>query len=313
MYMKTMDAVREHMLYRPMVPDDRDILFSGKVHTVDDKKDDTQFEAQSTHLTCFLGGMVGMGAKIFNIEHDLAIAEKLTDGCVWAYEIMSTGIMPESMDVIACKSVTNCHWNASLWEQTLDPQFDNREQMIKDYDKNKAMLEAKVEADRLEAEARFAAQEAERKAAEEAELLTQTTAESGSISHGDASDAKRASTTVISVHDEENKANSGTPDSEKSSLRKRLTIAETAEPQRTSHQEKLEKKLNDTKIELAGAAAPGREIEKPSVYVPEVPTPGEIVPDPYRPLNHKDYIASKLEQEGLVPGVVRSHNHYILR
>jgi len=64
--------------------------------------------AEVEHLTCFIGGMIGMGAQIFGIDGDLELAKKLTDGCVWAYGATKTGIMPEGAIVLPCKSAEHC-------------------------------------------------------------------------------------------------------------------------------------------------------------------------------------------------------------
>jgi mannosyl-oligosaccharide alpha-1,2-mannosidase len=53
--------------------------------------------------------MLAMGSKIFSRPHDLRLAEKLTDGCVWAYNATRTGIMPENFHVEVCYEKP-CHW-----------------------------------------------------------------------------------------------------------------------------------------------------------------------------------------------------------
>ena len=63
--------------------------------------------------------MVGIGAKIFEREADLYIARQLVDGCIWAYESMPSGIMPEIMNVVPCPSSGNCQWNEAIWHQAV--------------------------------------------------------------------------------------------------------------------------------------------------------------------------------------------------
>src|SRR6187402_470499 len=121
MYLKTIDGVRKWMLYRPMIPGDRDILFSGSVTTFGGQAQDLELSADVEHLTCFIGGMVGMGAKVFGLEGDLEIAKKLSDGCVWAYESTRSGIMPEGATVMPCKSAEHCTWNETAYWEYLDP------------------------------------------------------------------------------------------------------------------------------------------------------------------------------------------------
>lgn len=143
-----------------MVPENRDILFSGKV-TKRRGVAKLHLDTEITHLTCFIGGMVGMGAKIFELPTDVDIAERLTDGCVWAYESMPSGIMPEYAHVFPCESIKNCVWNETLWWAALDPlSAAQRERQIKTYEENKSMLAAQREEERKAEEAKVAAEDA---------------------------------------------------------------------------------------------------------------------------------------------------------
>lgn len=161
MYLKVIDAVREHMLYRPMIPEtDRKLLFSGTVYP--ENEDGWELDPEVTHLTCFIGGMVGMGAQLFDIKGDLEIAKMLTDGCVWAYESMASGIMAESARIVPCKEANNCAWNETMYNELLDPQYATREYARAEYFRNKEFA--------LKALAEAAQQEADRLAEEAAEV-----------------------------------------------------------------------------------------------------------------------------------------------
>jgi mannosyl-oligosaccharide alpha-1,2-mannosidase len=74
-----------------------------------------------THLTCFVGGLFGVGAKIFEHPDEIDIASKLTDGCIWAYESTNTGIMPEVFHTVPCANRDHCPWNETAWHDALDP------------------------------------------------------------------------------------------------------------------------------------------------------------------------------------------------
>lgn len=130
MYERAMDTVRKYLLFRPMVKDDRDIRFVATVTSSAPPSDtDTRslkYQYEGTHLTCFAGGMFGIGAKIFDIEGDMDIAAKLTDGCVWAYESTATGIMPETFEVLPCESMDSCTWNETRYWDALDPYVEER-------------------------------------------------------------------------------------------------------------------------------------------------------------------------------------------
>lgn len=142
-----------------MIPDtERKLLFSGAITIVEGILGDPPtvgFDAEVTHLTCFIGGMVGMGAKVFGIDTDIEIAKALTDGCVWAYESTKSGIMPESARTIPCESFSECPWNQTLWEQHIDPIWDKRDGMIADYDKNKARITKQRELAEIEEKQRL--------------------------------------------------------------------------------------------------------------------------------------------------------------
>lgn len=114
MYNTAMDKIKERLLFRAMTEDGRDILFPGNIYTTFSRSRE-KIEPQVEHLKCYLGGTVGIGAKVFDRPEDLAIARKLTDGCIWAYDIMPTGIMPEIMYVSPCKNMDNCEWDKKQW------------------------------------------------------------------------------------------------------------------------------------------------------------------------------------------------------
>lgn len=120
MYKKAMDAARKTLLFRPMVKGQRNLRFMATTGSLDPAKlgvlGPSDLEYESTHLSCFLGGMVAMGAKAFSIESDMDLAAKLTDGCVWAYESTNTGIMPERFRLLPCSKDKSCDWDEKLYQ-----------------------------------------------------------------------------------------------------------------------------------------------------------------------------------------------------
>ncbi|MCJ1461897.1 hypothetical protein MMC07_000496 [Pseudocyphellaria aurata] len=129
MYEKAIETVKKYLLFRPMIPDERDILLSGLVRTTGDLENpnDIALKPEGTHLTCFVGGMFAVGAKIFDRTDDLVLAQKLTDGCVWAYESTTTGIMPEHYLAAPCEGLEKCAWNETKYYQLLDPDSEYRQ------------------------------------------------------------------------------------------------------------------------------------------------------------------------------------------
>ena len=119
MYDKIINATKEYLLYRPLVEDKYDLLFTGSYTplTLDETtgRYNGWFEADSGHLSCFVGGMYAMGAKVFDRPEDLETAKKLTDGCVWQYSSTTTGVGPEDITPAVCKDMNNCEWNETEW------------------------------------------------------------------------------------------------------------------------------------------------------------------------------------------------------
>ena len=135
-----------------MVPGSRDILFAGSL-TTDGKPETKAVHVYETeHLTCFIGGMVGMAAKIFDIKGDLDIAKRLTDGCVWAYSSMPAEVMAESAVVMPCESMESCTWNETAYYYYLDPAGDDRDRQVEEYVAKKAAQEAEKDKEEKEKE-----------------------------------------------------------------------------------------------------------------------------------------------------------------
>lgn len=133
MYELAADAMIETLLFRPMLPDEsRNILGAGLYRALEregsTEKHSSRLLAEGTHLTCFAGGMFAIGSKIFQRQNDLDRAKKLTDGCIWAYESTTTGLMPETFVMVPCADTRDCPWNETLWREELDPYWESREE-----------------------------------------------------------------------------------------------------------------------------------------------------------------------------------------
>ncbi|KAM0250201.1 hypothetical protein ACHAQJ_008744 [Trichoderma viride] len=114
MYRGAMDAAVQNLLFRPMVPDHDDILFSGEFRA---GKTTGGLETDSQHLTCFVGGMFALGGKLFQIDDHVNIGERLARGCGWAYGRFPTGIMPEIFSMVPCQTLEACVWDEERWKR----------------------------------------------------------------------------------------------------------------------------------------------------------------------------------------------------
>jgi mannosyl-oligosaccharide alpha-1,2-mannosidase len=121
-----MTAMRRNIFYRPMTSDGRSILLAGQVDS-DGKTPvaNLKTEPQAQHLGCFAGGMVGLAAKIFSNSEDMDIAKKLVEGCLWGYENLPNGIMPEIMHTVPCTSQSQCNWDEQKWIDAVNASYDD--------------------------------------------------------------------------------------------------------------------------------------------------------------------------------------------
>jgi mannosyl-oligosaccharide alpha-1,2-mannosidase len=123
-----MTAMRRNIFYRPMTPNGEDIRLAGNVDS-DGKTLVTELktEPQAQHLGCFAGGMVAIAAKIFENKNDLLLGRKLVEGCLWAYEVMPLGIMPEIMHTVLCEKEDHCPWDEKKWKDGVNQSYEGDE------------------------------------------------------------------------------------------------------------------------------------------------------------------------------------------
>ncbi|KAG0647062.1 Processing alpha-1 [Hyphodiscus hymeniophilus] len=341
MYIKTIDAVRKWMLYRPMVPGDRDILFSGLVTTFGEPEKDLKLTAEVEHLTCFIGGMIGMGAKIFGLEGDLELAIKLADGCVWAYEATPSGIMPEGATVLPCESAEQCTWNETAYWEFLDPMFASRDQTLADYivqkearDAEKVRLAEAVltKADQELLDAKQAAdvpprtqhedvlrQEAKAKLSSSLTDLTHTiepapTLKPVSLRKRQFGAIEESKAVPRNFQDDVAQAKQNYKKDAANDIGAMQGVSSPSSAVTPKDNLYMDKTLA-TEVELRGLAA-GRQAEVPlQQHTPqESAATAETLPDPMRPLSHKEYVEKRIAQEALPPGYVTIRGRkYILR
>lgn len=120
MYEMAANAAVKYNLFRPLTPENADILLSGQVHvSAQGGKVQFKLEPQGQHLVCFLGGMFALGGRLFDRQEDLEVARKLVDGCVWTYKALPHGIMPEVFHMAAClgRTTAECGWDEAKWKR----------------------------------------------------------------------------------------------------------------------------------------------------------------------------------------------------
>ncbi|KAJ4365740.1 hypothetical protein N0V83_008360 [Neocucurbitaria cava] len=289
MYEQSMDVVKEHLIFRPMLPHGDDILFSGKLN-VPSNVDDTKvgdLEHENAHLTCFAGGMFGMGAKLFDRPEDLEIAKKLTEGCVWSYDMTASGIMPESFEVARCESMKECAWNETAYWEVLDPRSEyrlqNYKEQLKGYKKQLVSASSWYEA-------QLAAMTASPSPSADAIFETQATP---TLFYADTLDKRQ----LADLEDDMDVAVTPAPSVPIRQDRESVMGGEPEEGE--GPPTKVQPTLDIEEVAL-----------QPSLTLPAFP----MLYSPKPPLSHEEYVQSRIKEERLPTGVTRiGARNYILR
>lgn len=115
---KALETARKHVLFRPMLPEENDVLFPGRVLS---NGKIVELLPESQHLACFAGGMYALAGRLFGSESFVATGDKLARGCAWAHEAMPQGIMPEIFTLVPCRvpEPATCEWNETRWREDL--------------------------------------------------------------------------------------------------------------------------------------------------------------------------------------------------
>ncbi|KAK3377421.1 glycoside hydrolase family 47 protein [Podospora didyma] len=109
-----METAKKYLFFRPMVPNNDDILISGTVNAW--SSNETQLGPESEHLTCFIGGTFALAGRLFNREEDVEVGARLARGCAYAYRSFATGIMPERYNMVPCDPDKPCKWDEEKWD-----------------------------------------------------------------------------------------------------------------------------------------------------------------------------------------------------
>ncbi|KAF3763024.1 family 47 glycoside hydrolase [Cryphonectria parasitica EP155] len=285
MHEKTVAAVKEHLLYRPLTPDNADILFSSKL-TINPANElelprDGTHGYEVTHLACFLGGMFAMGGKIFDSDEDLDIGRRLTDGCVWAYASMPTGIMAEIAFVTPCLNAGSCEWNETAWHLAIDPNPRMREDQMEAYIERLAQW--KIDKDEaLRAEA----------------VLQQAAEELGTpVTH--AQDSKPHPKSGVPQRDRDDGSMGREDDVPYRAGRTKRNIDPVSGDTLAFDPSLLNQEAIEEKI---------RQMDEEYFGEPEVPS------KPHRPQTHEEFVADRIRNGGLPPGYTQvTSNAYQLR
>ncbi|KAH8879097.1 seven-hairpin glycosidase [Thozetella sp. PMI_491] len=107
-----LDAAKKHLFFRPMVPENDDILISGNVNMIDDKP---VLDPETEHLACFAGGTYAMAGRLLRRDEDVVVGARLARGCAYGYRSFASGMMPERLNMVVCDDP--CKWDERTWKK----------------------------------------------------------------------------------------------------------------------------------------------------------------------------------------------------
>lgn len=115
LWLRAASAIQQNLLFKPMVPHSRDLLFAGSV--INNGGVIHKLLPETGHLDCFIGGLFALGGRVFDLSDHLADGVRLAAGCAWAYEQFPTGVMPESLALVPCPNRNDfCKYNEAMFE-----------------------------------------------------------------------------------------------------------------------------------------------------------------------------------------------------
>jgi len=304
MYEWAIDVATKHLLARPMLPDEKDILISGEFHVPppvsnpavnSNPSNQPTLKPEGSHLTCFVGGMYALGAKLFDRKDDLTIAEKLTEGCVWAYDVTATGIMPEIFDVVPCDTIEGCKYNKTAYYDQIDPHEAMRRHA---YEQQMKVWEKQVESAAL---ARAVA------AAGHNALATSIPVNEVAIATAPASPQVLDPAAAAPVSD----LNAVQQELEKRQLVLPETESVIGTPPPDDEDEETFFETSTPTLPYTVGDAPVQQLNKP----PPIPTEEELERlRPVKPLPHEEYAEQLIKQGAIPPGMLHIRDRrYILR
>ncbi|KAK7531246.1 glycosyl hydrolase family 47 protein [Phyllosticta citricarpa] len=127
LYTRAMDTAVKHLLFRPLVPNNRDLLALGHARIVGNRREgeEIRLEPEWQNHVCFAGGMFALGGRLFNQSEHVDIGRKITDACIWTHQAFPLGIMPETSSLVPCakgsaavhneSSDMSCSWSELKW------------------------------------------------------------------------------------------------------------------------------------------------------------------------------------------------------
>ncbi|VDB96332.1 Bgt-1287 [Blumeria graminis f. sp. tritici] len=120
LYENFIEVAKEYLFVRIFNEHNANLSISGDVRV---SQASLTMDARNQHLTCFVGGMVGLAAKVLSRPSDLIVAEELTQGCIWAYDVSPNGVAPEIFSLSPCLHNYSCDWDDTVYEEAINKHY----------------------------------------------------------------------------------------------------------------------------------------------------------------------------------------------
>ncbi|KAF4447173.1 alpha-mannosidase 1a [Fusarium albosuccineum] len=130
MYLQAADATIEHLMFRPRLPGQDDLLMLGEAKVLPRTKE-VKLKTDVEHLTCFAGGMFALGGRALGRGDHVVIGDKLARGCAHAYSVFPHGLMPEIVEVEACPTREPCEFIPASKKEPLGFQARDRPYLLR--------------------------------------------------------------------------------------------------------------------------------------------------------------------------------------
>lgn len=127
-----LDAIIQHILFRPITPTNESVMMASPAYTSD------RYHITLTHnldiSSCTLGSTLALSAALTHNDTHLTYARLLTEGCIWttlhAPPSFNGNMMPRNFSMLACSSSElsnsdeDCSFDPNVWPEQEYPGFE---------------------------------------------------------------------------------------------------------------------------------------------------------------------------------------------
>ncbi|KAK7985340.1 glycosyl hydrolase family 47 [Apiospora saccharicola] len=121
MYRDAMDAVTKHLLFRPMTPDEDDILFTGSVYV--SSQNGPELDAEGQHLGCFVGACSAWAESCSTFPNTPRLQRKSPGAALGRTRPSPLASCPRPSPCTPARAWESCAWDEVYWQGTGDKRL----------------------------------------------------------------------------------------------------------------------------------------------------------------------------------------------